>query len=419
IDAEARNALLEEMTDEVADIVLEDNRLQALALSVAEAAGPAAVPSLVRLIERLEETGALDRQNEGLADAETFTRRAAEGVGLVRPELAVLLSSAKLVLQDAIEESDLPEDPQLESNLIALFPRPMQERFPRHLREHRLRRELIATDLANRIVNRLGLVHSFELAEEEGVALAQVAAAFIVVERLFDLKPLWDKLDSEAMPEAARLALFDRLAAAVGNLMSDVLRSCAGQVDASALIVDLRAGVDALKDARADLISSETRKRAGALHTSLIEQGAPDTLAAQVANLFDLDGAVGLARLALKAGIEPTRLTAAFTDIGERIGLDWAQGTSAYMSPSDVWERLLVSGLARDFQQMRLDFLGRLLVDAASRGHPLDAVAEWSARNAGGVEQFRTVIARAQAHQPISPAVLAQIASQARNLLER
>ena len=419
LDAAARNTLLEDMTEEVAEIVLEDNRLQALALSTAEAAGSDAVPSLVRLIERLEETGALDRQTEGLADAETFTRRAAEGAGLTRPELAVLVSSAKLVLQDAIEACTLPEDPQLESHLIALFPAPMRERFPRFLREHPLRRELVATDLANRIVNRIGLVHAFELAEEEGVTLAQVAAAFVVVERLFDLPTLWRSLDHEPMAEAARLALFDRLGAAVGNLMSDVLRSSAGQVDAARLIEELQPGVDALKQARSDLVSAETRARAGALHSRLIEQGAPDTLAQRVANLFDLDGAVGLAKLAQSADIEPTLLTQAFTDIGERLGLDWAQGTSAYMSPSDVWERLLVSGLARDFQQMRLDFLGRLLVDDVGRAQPLNAVAGWCARNAGGVEQFRTMIARAQAHQPISPAVLAQIASQARNLLER
>ena len=109
----------------------------------------------------------------------------------MRPELAVLLSSAKLVLQDAIEASQLPDDPQLESNLIDLFPSAMKARFIDPIREHQLRRELIATDLSNRIVNRLGLVHAFELAEEEGVTLAQVATSFIVAERLFDLKSLF------------------------------------------------------------------------------------------------------------------------------------------------------------------------------------------------------------------------------------
>ncbi|MEE4289682.1 MAG: NAD-glutamate dehydrogenase domain-containing protein [Erythrobacter sp.] len=419
LDEDARRALLSEMTEEVAEIVLEDNRLQALALSIAEAGGAAAVPSQVRLIERLEETGALDRKTEGLADAETFNRRAAEGHGLTRPELAVLLSSAKLVLQDAIEASPLPDDPQLESNLVAMFPQPMQERFGGYIRDHQLRRELIATDLANRIVNRLGLVHAFELAEEEGVTLADVAASFIVVERLFNLKALWRELDAEPMAEAARLVLFDRLAAAVANLMSDVLRSSAGQVAASHLVEDLRAGVEELSAARGELITQGTRERGEVLLEGFTDLGAPPEMASRVANLFDLDGAIGLARLALATGIAPRRLTEAFTDIGMRLGLDWAQGTAAHMTPSDIWERLLVSGLARDFQQMRLEFLRRLMDDGANRAHPRDAVAEWAMRNEAGVAQFRKLVARAQTQQPITAAMLAQMASQARNLLER
>ena len=100
-----RVALLESMTDEVAEIVLEDNRLQALALSIAEQGGAGAVPPQLRLIEALEDRGALDRQTEGLASSEALGRRTSEGMGLTRPELAVLLSSTKLVLQEAIEQS--------------------------------------------------------------------------------------------------------------------------------------------------------------------------------------------------------------------------------------------------------------------------------------------------------------------------
>ena len=416
---EERRDVLSAMTDEVAEIVLEDNRLQALALSIAQTGGALAVPAQVRLIERLEEMGALDRTTEGLGDGETFLRRAGDGQGLTRPELAVLLSSAKLVLQDAIEASGLPDDPQLVSNLVAMFPTAMQERFEHHILDHQLRRELVATDLANRIVNRLGLVHAFELAEEEGVGLADVAASFVVIERLFDLKTLWHRLDDEAMPEAARLALFDRLAAASANLMSDALRSCQGQVEAANMVASLREGVEELSNARGELITRETHERADALRQSFIDLGAPEDLSARIAHLFDLDGAIGLARLALATRVAPRRVTQGFTEIGTRLGLDWAQGTAAHMTPSDVWERLLVSGLARDFQQMRFDFLHRLMADAANRDDPAKAVTDWAARNQSGVTQFRRLIERAQKQQKIAPAMLAQIASHARNLLER
>jgi glutamate dehydrogenase len=414
-----RNTLLAAMTDEVATLVLEDNRLQALALSIAESGGAGAIPAQVRLIERLEEVSDFDRRTEGLADGETLVRRAADGQGLTRPELAVLLSSAKLALQSAIEASALPDDPVLEPLLIARFPTAMRKTYAAEIKGHRLRREMIATSLSNRIVNRLGMVHPFELAEEEGVGLAEVAAAFVVAENLFGLESLWRDLESAAMPETARLALFDRLAAAIGNLMSDVLRTASGKVAAGAMIGDLAGGVTALVAGREELLTDEPRARSNALRDSFVILGAPEALAGRVAALFDFDGAVGLAEAARTGGIEPRLLTHAFTDIGTALGLDWAQGTAAHMSPSDVWERLLVSGLARDFQQMRIEFLRRLMKAKAGKTDPRGAVADWAARNQQGVAQFRSMIARAQSRPPVGAAMLAQIASQARNLLER
>lgn len=414
-----RNALLESMTDEVGAIVLTDNRLQALALSIAEASGPDATASHLHLIERLEELGGLDRRTEGLADDETLSRRAADGHGLTRPELAVLLSSAKLALQDAIEASTLPDDPALEPLLIERFPSAMRKTYADEIRGHQLRREMIATSLANRIVNRLGLIHAFELAEEEGVGFAEVAGAFVVTERLFGLDRLWRDLEEAEMVESARLVLFEKVAAAVGNLMSDVLRSAAGKVRPAAMIGELAEGVAKLAGAREELLAGKTREHSAALRAEFVAMGAPAPLAGRVADLFDYDGAVGLARLALETGIEAKRLTHAFTDIGGRLGLDWAQGTAAHMSPSDVWERLLVDGLARDFQQMRLEFLGRLLKRKGGKDDPAGAVADWAGRNAESVAQFRSLIARAQSRPPVAPAMLAQIAAQARNLLAR
>ena len=414
-----RNTLLAEMTDEVGEIVLEDNRLQALALSIAEAGGAASNASYIRLIENLEEMGALDRKTEGLADGETYVRRAADGKGLTRPELAVILSSTKLALQDAIEASGLPDDSVLESNLIAMFPQAMQSTYLSQIRGHQLRRELVATDLANRIVNRLGLIHAFELPEEEGVALSDVAAAFVVVERLFDLKALWADIDASKMPEPARLTLLDRLAAAVGNLMSDVLRTTGGRVEAGEMVASLAGGVARLREGRDSLLSGEALERSQALRADFVSKGAPADLAGRVADLFDFDGSVGLAQLSLQTEIDPAALTHAFGDIGARIGIDWAQGTAAHMSPSDVWERLLVDGLARDFQHMRIEFLRRLTRRKSGREDPEGAIAKWAEANAPAIAQFRSMIARAQNSPPVAPAALAQIAAQARNLLER
>ena len=408
--------LLAAMTDEVAALVLEDNRLQALALSIAEASGASATAAHLRLVEALEASGQLDRRTEGLAENEALLRRASDGRGLTRPELAVLLSSAKLALQDALERSDVVDDPGLAADLLAAFPSPMRERFEPEILGHRLRREIVATKLANRMVNRLGLIHPFELAEEEGATLAQVAAAFVAVERLFGMQAVWQALEATAMPESARVLLFERAAAAMTDHMADVLRAGAGSVAASRLVADLGPDVAALADGTATLLAAEARAQSARMLARFSAAGAPEAEAAMVTRLFDLDGSVGLARLAREAGVAPQAVTQGFTDLGARLGLDWAQMTAARMSPSDPWERLLINGLARDFQQMRLDFLRRAM---GAGNDPAAAVARWADEHALAVAQFRKVVARAQAAAPVAPAMLAQIASQARNLLGR
>ena len=419
LSEERRNALLVEMTDEVAEIVLEDNRLQALALSVAERGASHATASHLRVIEMLEETGDLDRRTEGLADSETLARRAAEGRGLTRPELAVLLSSAKLRLQADIEESSLPDDEGLEDLLFASVPQPMRSDFRKQIAGHRLRREIIATQLANAVVNRLGIVHPFELAEEEGVPLSEVAAAFAVAVQLFDLDECWDSVESAAMAEPARLLLLDYMANAVRGHMADVLRASAGQVRPSRTLDRLDGHVASLATDTRELLAEEARANSQKLLDRFAEAGVPTPEAERVAGLFDLDGAVGLAQLASETGIDPRMLTDAFTRLGDQMGLHWAQSTAALMAPSDPWERLLVAGLSRDFQQMRLDFLRDLSRAKKAKDDPLGAVEEWAGEREAAIRRFRAMIGRAKSAPTIAPAMLAQIASQARNMLMR
>lgn len=416
LSSKKRNKLLEDMTAEVADIVLEDNRLQALALSIAEKGGVQATASHVRLIEKLEDMEALDRKTEGLADQETYSRRAGDGKGLARPELAVLLSSAKLVLQDAIEQSDFVRDKALEPMLIEAFPAPLRENYRKQILDHRLRDELIATKLANRIINRLGLIHPFELAEEEGVTLAQIAAAFVAVEQLLGMREIWQAIEETSMPEDARILLLERSAAAMSSHMADLIRQSGAQIVPSEQIKSLSKGMNKLDEISDSLLSSAVRRRSSNLSEYFVEHGAPRNLAAKVVHLFEIDGSIGLAGLARDNEIAPQVLTEAFITLGAKLGLDWAQQTAEDMAPSDPWERLLVNGLARDFQHMRLEFLRRR---CSRKQGPVEAVDKWLDAHSGAVKQFGSMIGRAQLSTPVAPAVLAQIAIQARNLLDR
>ena len=409
-----RNTLLAKMTDDVAALVLEDNRLQTLALSIAESGGANALPGQVRTIEMLEATGRLDRKVEGLETSEEMLRRKQEGRGLTRPELAVVLSISKIVLQDAAESLRLSGEKMLEPELFAAFPKAMVKGHAEAIRKHRLRDEILGTKIANRFVNRLGPSVAFDLIEEEGASLQQVIVAFVVAERLLDLDSIWSEIEDAALPESVRVELFSIASHTVRSHLSDILRSVGGDLRPSALCKLLEPGVRTISAAATKLIRSEVRNEAAARRERLVALGASEDTVRGLVRLFELDGVFGIAALAARRKIEELSLTRAYTRLGEALGLDWAQQQIARFVPSDQWERLLTAGLTRDFEQLRIEFLSRLPGKT-----PDEAVDTWIEAHGARIEQFRALIARARSAGRVSAPMLAQIAGQARILLAR
>ncbi|HEY0270929.1 MAG TPA: NAD-glutamate dehydrogenase domain-containing protein, partial [Sphingomonas sp.] len=378
-----RNSFLASMTDDVAAIVLEDNRLQTLALSAAERGGAAALPGQVGVIEALEDGGRLDRAVEGLRGNDEYARRAQDGQGLTRPELAVILSHTKLTLQAAIEASPIPNDPSLDPVLRRNFPAAMQARFADAIDRHRLRREIIAKCVANGVVNRLGLVAPFELAEEEGVSLARVAGAYLACDTMFGLTELFARIEAEPIAELGRLALLDDAAAIVRLHVSDLLRVADPQALPGETAAAFGPGVRRLEAEVARLVKAEVRDQTARLRARLGGTGASPALVDRLVRLFEIDGGIATAALAQRMGWGEIDVVASYVRLGEALGLDWAKAAALRTQSVDPWERLLVAGLARDFEQLRLDFLAR-----AGKAGPVTLVDQWLAQQQVRVDRF-------------------------------
>ncbi len=409
-----RNALLAKMTDEVSELVLEDNRLQTLALSVAESGGAVSVPGQVRTLELLETAGRLDRRVEGLESSENLLRRVSDNRGLTRPELSVLLSLSKLNLQDAAEELALADDPMLDGELLAAFPAPMRKSHADAIRRHRLRHEIVATKVANRFVNRLGPSVALDMTEEEGASLAQVVIAFLVAERLLNLDVLWERIENAEITEALRLELFAMTTQSVRAHLADILRAGTGEISVTALHAILEPGLTKLNLAARDIIRSEVKSEANARRDRLEAMGTPTDITRGLVKLYQLDGVFGIAALAHRRHFDELALTRAYVRLGEALGLDWAMGQVGGFQPVDQWERLFIAGLANDFEQLRLDWLGRTRAE-----DPEAAVERWVERQGARIDQFRRLVTRARAVSKPTVPMLAQIANQARILLGR
>ena len=154
----------------------------------------------VRFMRALERAGKLDRAVEFLPDEEVIAEREAKGVGFSRPEISVLLAYSKMTLYESLLKTDLPEDPYFAADLVTYFPSALRKKFVKSIGTHSLRREIVATQIANSIVNRAGMTFVNDVIEDTEISAADIARAYVATRDAFDLRALWAdiaKLDNK------------------------------------------------------------------------------------------------------------------------------------------------------------------------------------------------------------------------------
>ena len=302
----------------------------------------------------------------------------------------------------------------MDGELMAAFPKAMQAKHGDAIRAHRLRHQIVATKIANRLVNRLGPSVAFDMTEEEGVGLPQVITAFLVLERLFDLGKLWAMIEQAKVDEPTRIQLFAIAARSARAHLGDVIRAAAGDTCVEAVASMLQPGLKKVAAKANVLIRAEVRGESAVRREELEKLGAGDEIIDTLVRLFELDGVAGIAAMGARKGLDELAVTRAYTRLGEVLGIDWAQQQVTRFVPTDQWERLLAAGLLRDFEQLRIEFINRTRAD-----DPDKSVERWVTENPKRIAQFRQLIERAKLSGTVTAPMLAQIAGQARILLAR
>lgn len=208
-----RNDLLKEMTDDVAELVLMSNYRQTQALSIASHSRATQHYNFLRFLQYLESIGILDRKLEFLAEDDDIKERFSKSEAWTRPELSVLLSYSKVLLKDQLLSDRLPEDRYLLRYLESAFPDKLRQLTGDSLYSHQLAPQIIATKLANDMVNKLGFTHCYRLCDALGVSAKEVSHAFIVVMNLFGLEELWESVEALDLqvPSELQYELLERI----------------------------------------------------------------------------------------------------------------------------------------------------------------------------------------------------------------
>ena len=370
-----RHALLQEMTDAVAELVLADNYLQTLALSLAEAQGTARLDEQLRTIRALERSGELSRAVEFLPDDDTLVARAASGRGLTRPELAVLMAYVKNTLVDALGDSDLPDDPQLLPCLLGYFPPLLVERFPRAIAAHRLRREIVATVVANDLVNRGGITFLQEMRERTGRSAGDVARAYAIVKEIFAFGPLWAAVD--ALDNKVAASVQAEMLLTGGRLME---RATAWFLRGRSL--DIRAQIDAFRPRIAELaehivetLPDAERNELARRVDALVARGVPREVAFAAARLDFLTSSVDVVRLAQGSTLGIVELARRFYAIGHRFRLDTLRLIARGLKAETSWQKLAVSALIEDFYAQQAELTQQSIAASAELDRWLESRA--------------------------------------------
>src|SRR5262249_20581969 len=133
---------------------------------------------------------------EFLPDDATLNARAASGKALTRPEIATILAYAKNSLYADLLTSPAPDDSYLGHELFAYFPKKLAERYPDSIMGHRLRREVIATVIANAMINRGGPAFVVKMMAATSTDPGQVAAAFCLARDAYGLESIYSEIDA-------------------------------------------------------------------------------------------------------------------------------------------------------------------------------------------------------------------------------
>src|SRR5690606_10479962 len=307
---EERNALLAEMTDEVARLVLNDNYRQNQATSLMERMSVARLGAKQHFIRTLEAQGKLDRAIEFLPSDAEFEERRARGEGLTRPELAVLLSYSKIDLYDRLLASDVPEDPYLAGELERYFPRPIQERYGAELQRHRLRREIIATAVTNSIVNRMGATFVLRMQEDTGQSPSQIAKAYSIAREILGARSLWSDIDAldGKVPDAVQVDAQMRIWGLLRSMTRWLLNLPAGDLVIASAVARFSPGMSELRANLDTLVSASDREAMAADAAQWQERGVPAGLAVQLAGLSPLVAALDIVEVAGQLGLPVGRV---------------------------------------------------------------------------------------------------------------
>lgn len=387
ISLEERNKILAEMTEEVGKLVLEDNYQQTQAISIAISRVHSLLPLQSRLIDRLEEKGLLNRKIEFLPSKQELTRRLNDKVGLTRPELSVLLAYSKIDLYYQILNSTLPDDLYFEKYLISYFPENMRKDFMNEIKSHTLKREIIATVVTNKIINRMGMTYFNLVAEDTGLPACDIARAYIVANDTFRIDDLWRKIETldNKVQAHVQMELFNEIIQFIQIITFWLLRNLPQPIrvnkdtnDLLSIINDIVANVE-------NILTEDLAKTYHEKISKYTKAAVAGEVAKEIASLMVLESAFNIMLIQANTKVSPQQASIIYFLVGHRLKFNWLDKKLSEIEPSNFWERLSIKTLKEDLSDKQRNITIDII---RAFGFTTKSVDQWGKNNSKHLERY-------------------------------
>jgi glutamate dehydrogenase len=423
LEPAARNQLLRDLEDEVAALVLRDNEDQGMAVSLEFERAQESMDDFRDLTAGLERAGVLDRAAEHLPTWEVLEERRSRGLGFTRPELSVLLAYAKLHLTGSLLLSDVPDDPIVDGYVQRYFPAKAVELVGESgLREHRLRREIVASQVAGDLVNLMGAGFVHRVSEGMGVGPAEVARAWLVATRFTGHATITESLrmGRTEMPVAKVYRWLRGLARVLDRTTRSLLADPDFTARSTADILDLyQGGLGRLRDAFPDLVAGSDRVRFLELVAALEEDGVTRSVSKRIVALRFLDQMLEILRAHHNTGVDPVEVAQAFYQVSEDFRIPWFRDALGRTTGDDRWENRAVLALMGDVNRAQERLVSAVLRHRGAVGSVSEAVQRLLEEGGEGLERYRALADEVEAEEVITLPALVVVGRALQTLARR
>ena len=379
-----RNTLLEDMTQEVAEIVLADCRQQTQSISISESFGVSQLKEQIRFIHHLEKEGKLDRNLEFLPPDEELAERIAAGRSLTRPELSVLFSYAKMVLKEQMNTPEVTKDQyMIEQLLLQYFPQRLQDAYRAEILQHALSDEIIATTLANQIVNDMGMNFVYRMHEETGAPISEIGICYLIAREIFSISHMSHMLTSESSH-----VTFEMQYEILYKLRRNTRRACYWLVrhrdrkmPISETIHKYRSTYNALKKDITSWLMDEEVNMTAELVYKYEQAGVQQEVAFTVANMGRLFSALDITEIALESTKPILRVAELYFKLRAKCQLYWFLEQINAQAVNNHWQALARSAFREELDGSQRHLTLTALKHANENVKVDDVLEQWFEEN--------------------------------------